>query len=406
MTSATATKRPTHRFVLLTALLVACSATLAACGSSGGSSETPSGGKFKIALIQSYSGNEWQNASTNLIKAVTKTRPWSEKVDFDHQIAGTDPQKQSKIITDEVSAGADALIVYPISPTAINTAIRKACDQGVIVVNYDSWTEEPCSYNVHADIQKMAAERAKFVAEAMNGKGKIAEISGVPGTTFNTVHEEAVEEVLKDYPGIELVAREDGEWAQSGARESIAKLISAHPDIEGYVAQLGCWGATQKLQDLGHEPLPCGGDMATGHLRMMLPKGEIPEAIGLQSQGSSESTFTGALAFLQAYNMLVGGEEAVEKRCHETIISPSEVTNATVSLGEDEKKAGNVYGPEHKPEVNPEFLADFYSPLVGQGLEGSLRGVSDQISKPTEPDEASGDNKIDGVAEGGSCLIP
>lgn len=406
MTSATAAKRLTHRFVLLTALLVACAATLAACGSSGGSSETSGGGKFKIALIQSYSGNEWQNASTNLIKALTKTAPWSEKVDFDHQIAGTDPQKQSKIITDEVSAGADALIVYPISPTAINTAIRKACDQGVIVVNYDSWTEEPCSYNVHADIQKMAAERAEFVAEALDGKGKVAEISGVAGTTFNTVHEEAVDEVFQKYPGIELVAREDGEWAQSGAREAIAKLISAHPDIEGYVAQIGCWGGTQKLQDLGHEPLPCGGDMATGHLRMMLPKGEIPQAIGLQSQGSSESTFTGALAFLQAYNMLEGGEEAAEKRCHETIISPSEVTNETVSLGEDQKKAGNVYGPDHKPEVNPEFLADFYSPLVGQGLEASLKGVSDQISKPTEPEEVSGDDKIDGVAKGGSCLVP
>ncbi len=147
--------------------------------------------------------------------------------------------------------------------------------------------------------------------------------------------------------------------------------------------------------------------MATGHLRMMLPKGEIPEAIGLQSYGSSESTFTGALAFLQAYNMLVGGEEAVEQRCHETIIEPSHVSNATVSLGEDEKKAGNVYGPEHKPEINPEFLADFYSPLVGQGLEASLKGVSDQISKPTEPEGVSGDDKIDGVAEEGSnCLLP
>ncbi len=229
MTSETATKRLTRRFMLLAALLVACAATLAACGSSGSSSGTSGGGKFKIALIQSYSGNEWQNASTNLIIGLSKTAPWSEKVEFDHQIAGTDPQKQSKIITDEVSAGADALIVYPISPTAINTAIRKACEQNVIVVNYDSWTEEPCSYNIHADIQKMGAERAEFVAEALNGKGKIAEISGVPGTTFNTVHEEAVEEVLKKYPEIELVARANGEWAESGAREAIAKLIIRPP---------------------------------------------------------------------------------------------------------------------------------------------------------------------------------
>ncbi len=406
--SSTLPKRSTHRLLMIPVLLVAFSAIFAACGSSGGSSGTSGGGtgKFRIALVMSYSGNEWQNASTNLIKALTKTPPWSEKVEFDLQIAGTDPQKQSKLITDEVSSGSDAIIVYPISPTAINTAERKACEREIIVINYDSWTTEPCSYNIHADIQKMATTRAKFVAEAVHGKGKVVEISGVPGTTFNTVHEEAVDEVLKEYPEIELVARENGEWSQPGAREAIAKLISAHPDLNGVITQLGCWGATQKLMDLGHKPLPCGGDMSTGHLRMMLPKGETPESIGLPSVGSSESTFTGALSFLQAYNMLVGGQEAVEKRCHETVITPHEATNETVSLGEDEKKPGNVFPPSYKPEISPEFLADFYSPLVGQGIKASLGGVSDQISKPAPPEEVGGDNTIDGVAEGKNCLVP
>jgi ribose transport system substrate-binding protein len=385
--------------------LTALVAAFAGCG--GGNGEGGDDGKFRIALIQSYSGNDWQNASANLIKAVAATPPYSERVEFEHHIAGTDPQKQSKLITDEVSAGADALVVYPISPTAINTAVRKACDQGVLVVNYDSWTEEPCSYNVHVNVQELAAARAEWLAEHLKGEGDIAEIFGVAGTAFSTIHEEAVDESLQEYPGIEIVAREEGLWSQPGARDAISKIISAHPDLDGVIIQVGCWGATEKLLSEGREPIPCAGNVSMGHLWQMLPKGTVETAIGLPSLAGSETTFTGALAFLQAYNMLEGGDKAVEERCHETIIDPIVYTNEDLEVGDDPTRIGNVYPPDHKPTVEPGFLANFYSPLVGQGLEASLRGVSDQIEKPAPPENAEGDDEIDGLAEGGeSCLVP
>lgn len=407
MSSASPSRRPRWFSAAVATVILASLTILTGCGGGGSNGASADGsGKFRISLIQSYSGNDWQNASANLIEAVAKTAPYSDKVEFTHQIAGTDPQKQSKLITDEVSAGADALILYPISPTAINTAVKKACDQGVLVVNYDSWTEEPCSYNVHPDGQKLGTSRAEWIAEHLGGKGKIAEIYGVAGTAFNTIHEEAVDEALEAYPGIEMVAREEGLWSQPGARDAIAKIISAHPDLDGVIIQLGCWGAIEKLIDLGHDPIPCAGSVSTGHLRMMLPKGEVPTAIALPSLAASETTFTGALAFLQAYNMLEGGEKAVEERCHETIIDPIIYSNDDLVLGDDPTQFGNVYGPDHRPNVEPGFMATFYSPLVGQGLNASLNGDSDQIQKPAAPEMVGGDENPDGTSEGESCPVP
>lgn len=402
------TRRRRSGVALVALALVAFLAAIAGCGDDDSDSAGAAGdGNFKIALIQSYSGNDWQNASANLIKAVADTPPYSDRVEFVHHIAGTDPQKQSKLITDEVGAGADALVLYPISPTAINTAVRKACDQGVLVVNYDSWTEEPCSYNVHVNVQELATARAEWLAEHLKGEGKIAEIFGVAGTAFSTIHEEAVDEALEAYPGIEMVAREEGLWSQPGARDAISKIISAHPDLDGVIIQVGCWGATEKLLDEGRDPLPCAGNVSTGHLRMMLPKGAVDTAIGQPGLAGSETTFTGALAFLQAYNMLAGGEKATEERCHETIIDPIDYSNEDLKLGEDPTRIGNVYGPDHKPTVEPGFLANFYSPLVGQGLNASLTGSSDQIEKPATPEPTGGDDDIDGIAEGSdSCLVP
>ena len=403
--------RPSRRrgLVLAACVLAALSGVAAGCGSDDNeSSEGGKGDKFKIALIQSYSGNDWQNASANLIKAVVATEPYTSKVEFVHHIAGTDPQKQSKLITDEVSNGADALILYPISPTAVNAAVRKACDQDVLVVNYDSWTEEPCSYNVHVDVQKLATARADWLAEHLDGSGKVAEIIGVAGTAFDTIHQKAVDEALKKHPEIDLVAREEGQWAQPGARDAIAKIISAHPDLDGYIAQVGCWGATEKLLSLGKKMLPCAGDVSTGHLRMMLDKDSgVDGAIGLPSVAGSETTFTGALAFLQAYNMLEGGEEAKKQRCHETIIDPIVYENKDLKVGDDPKRIGNVYPTDNVPSVPPGFFANFYSPLVGQGLNASLSGNSDQLSKPTPPEKTGGDAKVDGVAEKqDACLVP
>jgi ribose transport system substrate-binding protein len=396
------------------AAVLALALGAAACGGDDESSAGGGGGgggdgdKYKIALIQSYSGNDWQNAAANLIKAVAATPPYKDKVELDHQIAGTDPQKQSKLITDEISAGADALVIYPISPTAINAAVKKACDQGVLVVTYDSWTEEPCTYNVHSDGTKLAQVRVDWLADHLGGKGKIAEIIGVAGTAFDTIHQEAVDKALEQYPDIELVAREEGFWSQPGARDAITKLSSAHPDLDGYIAQVGCWGATQKLVDLGKDPLPCAGAESTGHLRMMLPKGETEGAIGLPGMAASVTTYIGALAFLQAYNILEGGDEAKEARCHETVIDPPAWTNDDLSVGDDPTKPGNVFPVEHVPSVPPGFFGDFYSPLVGQGLNAALSGTSDQLSKPQEPIKTAGDDDVDGVASGGAedCLVP
>lgn len=409
--SSSGTLRGRTRGLLAAALSVTAMVTTA-CGSndSAGGAQGGSGGdRFKISLIQSYSGNDWQNASANLIKALANTAPYKDRVEFEHQIAGTDPQKQSKLITDSVAAGVDALIVYPISPTAINTAIKKACDQGVIVVNYDSWSTEPCSYNVHVNVERLARARAEWLVEYLDGRGEIAEIIGVAGTAFDTIHQETIDRVLEDYPDIRLVAREEGQWSQPGARDAIARILAANPDLDGYIAQVGCWASWEKTLDLDSRPLPCAGNVAMGHLRMMLPSGTrgVRSAQGLPSLAGSETTYTGALAFLQAYNLLDGGDEARAQRCHETVIDPVVYTNDQLSVGEDPTRIGNVYPDDSRPSVPPGFFANFYSPLVGQGIDASLSGRSDQVRRPAAPIAAGGDDEIDGLATGDRrCLVP
>ncbi len=97
--------------------------------------------KYKIFLSMSYIGNDRQAEAQNMINAMAKAYP--DRVDLQTQVAGPVAQKQIQQLNAMVQAGADAIIVYPISPTALNASIKNACDHGIVVFAYDSRSPSP-----------------------------------------------------------------------------------------------------------------------------------------------------------------------------------------------------------------------------------------------------------------------
>ena len=103
---------------------------------------------YKVFLDMSYSGNSWQASAANGIKALAGTPPYDKTVEFKTVISGTDVQHQISDLQSMIAAGANAIIVYPLSPTALNRVIKQACAKKILVFAYDSTVTEPCAYNV------------------------------------------------------------------------------------------------------------------------------------------------------------------------------------------------------------------------------------------------------------------
>jgi ribose transport system substrate-binding protein len=78
-----------------------------------------------------------------MLQAMAKTKTYRDKVDLQVQVAGASAQVQSQQITSMVQAGANAIVVFPISPTGINNAVKGACSKGVIVIAYAADIDEP-----------------------------------------------------------------------------------------------------------------------------------------------------------------------------------------------------------------------------------------------------------------------
>ena len=341
--------------------------------------------KYKIYLSMSYVGNDWQAEAANDVKALAASKAYRDKVDLRVQVAGPNAQRQVQQINAMVQAGAQAIVVYPISPTALNDAVKAACAKGVVIVAYDLIISEPCAYNTHIDQSAWGRITAEWLVKAINGKGNIVMITGVAGTTVDTLRTAAAKEVFAKYPDIHVVADANGMWSQAVARTELSKIIATHPwnTINGLWMQAGCYTAFSMMKEAGiadDKLLPCAGEGSNGHRIQMLPPGTEVEGangtykpMGAPSISASSQIYPGAMALKMAVGVLEG--KKVEKT---VLLSPNPVTNDTVKLCPTgswaEMKAGcNTFPPALVP--NPGWFASIYSPdLPEVGFQAALVG--------------------------------
>ena len=160
-------------------------------------SRTPPTRSSRSSLSMSYIGNDWQAEAANMVKAMAAHKDFADKVDLQVQVAGPNAQRQIQQINAMVQPGAKAIVVYPISPTALNSAVKNACDKGVMIIAYDAEITEPCAYNVSIDQEEAGRVTAEWLAKKLNGKGNIVVITGVPGTSVDTLRTKAAQGSLR-----------------------------------------------------------------------------------------------------------------------------------------------------------------------------------------------------------------
>ncbi|HTJ89153.1 MAG TPA: sugar ABC transporter substrate-binding protein [Acidocella sp.] len=343
--------------------------------------------KFKIFLSMSYIGNDWQAEAENMVKAMAASKAYADRVDLKVQVAGPDAQRQIQQINAMVQQGAQAIIVYPISPTALNQVIQHACARHIVVFAYDAAVTAPCAYNVHIDQTEAGTVTAEGLVKLLGGKGNVVMVTGVPGTSVDTERTAAAKAVFAKYPGIHIIASAPGMWSQAVARTVLTQILTTHPwsDINGLWMQVGCYTATamEKQERIADAQLrPCAGEGSNGHRIQMLPA-DAPGVLGahdayaphgLRSISYASPPYSGALALKLAVDVLE--HKSVLKL---TILPLPVVTNDTAKLCVQgswaEMQAGcNVFEPA--VISNPGWFASIYAPQTSEvALNAALHGT-------------------------------
>lgn len=356
-----------------------------ACGLALGASGANAAEKFKIFLSMSYIGNDWQAEAANMVKAMAAHKSLADKVDLQVQVAGPNAQRQIQQINAMVQAGAEAIVVYPISPTALNQVVKNACDKGVKIFAYDGDISEPCAHNISIDQTEAGRVTAEWLAKKLNGKGDIVMITGVPGTSVDDLRTKAAKEVFAKYPDIKIVGEAVGMWSQAVARTELSKITATRSwdQISGLWTQVGCYTANSMQLEAGKTPeqlLPCAGEGSNGGRIQMLPVGTEVEGaaspyapLGAPRISYASPPYSGALALKLAVDAIEGKDVPMRV----TLPLPL-VTNETVKLCNEgtweEMKAGcNAFLPSLVS--NPGWFGSIFSEQTPEiGLAAALVG--------------------------------
>ncbi|WP_417721871.1 sugar ABC transporter substrate-binding protein [Salipiger sp.] len=329
------------------------------------------GKKFKIYLSLSYSGNAWQSEAANIVKALAATPPYNDMVELTEVISGTDPQAQISAYESMIDEGADGIVSFPISSTALNRTIKRGCDEGVLFFMYDATVTESCAYNVSYLSSGFGENTAQALVNELGGKGKIFLSRGVPGNSVDQRHTDGAMHVFSQYPGIEVVSEYYSYWDDRTTQQETAKALAAHPDVDGIWAQAGEYGAIQAMLDAGDKLVPMTGENSAG-FRLALADPDM-QAKGLAGVSAGSPPAQAGYAFKIMMEILTGKRE-LEPMNIEYPLPWVPADTVKVCEGDAYTDGCNVFPPEKVPTS---FVSEVLSPelLPEVNVESALNGT-------------------------------
>jgi len=338
------------------ASLVICLAVLLSCVSFS-SFAMAKDKKYKVYLNMSYSGNTWQGAAANGIKALAATPPYDKLIDFQTVISGADVQRQISDLQSMIAAGADAVILYPLSPTALNRVLKQGCRKGVLFFAYDSTVTEPCAYNVSNITARYGANTAQWMVNQLGGKGKIVFNHGVAGTTVTKTYDEQAYYIFGEYPEIKIVGDFYGNWNDATSQEEVSKILAAHPDIDGIWTVDGTYGSLQAVMKNRPERLVVIAGQSNNEYRLLMADPRLQRR-GLKGISSSAGPAVGGYAFKLMMEVLLE-KKKLEANNIEYPLPWVEAKDVRVCKGDRFTEKCNVFPRDKVPPLFITTALDF-----------------------------------------------
>ena len=294
---------------------------------------TPPRPPWQFCYNDSYQGNSWRQAALQEYRKLVAELAGHglAKPELIVSNSNNDINVQLAQLTNMVRQGCNAIISIPSSPTGLCAGIKDAQSKGVLLVTAESPAECPEAINVDFNEYYAAAKTAKWLAEAIGGKGGVVLENGIPGLGPTVARRQAVLDVFGHYPGIKVLGEFDGNWTPSVAKTKMLQFLATHPQpIQGvWNGALMGVAAGQAFEQVGRKlPRINGFSGSCGFLAYWKEKGLDSFA---QAQGGAPALYT---AFDVAYRMLKGQKPAVN-----TILMPL-------------------------PEITQDNLAQWYKPTM------------------------------------------
>ncbi|GAB4029592.1 hybrid sensor histidine kinase/response regulator transcription factor [Spirosoma gilvum] len=220
---------------------------------------------YRIGFSQCTGGDEWRKTMLTDVKRELGFHP---NYTLLYEDAGNSTTRQISQVQSLVERGIDLLIISPNESKPFTKVIEAVFKQGIPVILLDRKIDSE-SYNAYigGDNVQLGRMAGTFIANQLNGKGRIVEVWGLPSSSPAQERHKGLQEILKKYPSIEVVNELNGQWERDTVRRVIASeldvlknvdLLFAHNDVMAMGAYEVCRkaGIQKQLTFVGIDALP------------------------------------------------------------------------------------------------------------------------------------------------------
>ena len=196
-------------------LMVVASASLIFAGGQSDSSDGSSAGgekKYKVRFIMMGLNNPYTSAQAKY------TEEWAKELGWDYQLydGELDALKNAKYLEDAIDQKPDLIINMPIDSAAMSNGLKRAYEEGIpVLMEHMEALESDVKYTigyVGPSNYLQGTLVAEMFHDLLGGKGKIVEITTVPGqeTTYGR-HNGLADRLVELGSDIEIIASNNGD---------------------------------------------------------------------------------------------------------------------------------------------------------------------------------------------------
>ena len=149
-----------------------------------------------------------------------------DDVKLEFKSADDDDERQIQQIQEFVDQKVDLLIVAPNSASHLTSTLDKAYDSGIPVIFFDRRTDsEKYTAYMGADNYHIGQTMGHLIAEQMEGKGTLVEITGLKGSSPAIERHRGFKHALDRYPGIQVISSELGDWTEKSGEKAMEEVL-------------------------------------------------------------------------------------------------------------------------------------------------------------------------------------
>jgi ribose transport system substrate-binding protein len=200
----------------------------------------PAARPWLICSAASYQGNPWRAAVENELKVLVRQFQAAGLASgFQQAASGGSVTLQAQQLRQFADKGCSVILTITESPTGLNDAIAYAYGKGVPVVTMAGPVTSPYAINVDSNHWRWGYDMMDGIGQRLKGTGNVLMVEGTAGDPVAVAEDQGAAAAMANYPGLQVIARVNGNWTASATRAAVQQALAAHRGTIGAVWTTG-----------------------------------------------------------------------------------------------------------------------------------------------------------------------